>query len=81
MKLRTSLTASRDGSLVDATDENLICDSMAAHALMQAMSEWWNASDDSGIDEKQSPRETMQWVEARAQAIFREWGFDTGEDA
>ena len=36
MKLRTSLTASRDGSLVDATDENLIHDAAAAHALMEA---------------------------------------------
>lgn len=67
MKLRTSLTASRDGSLVDATDENLIHDAAAAHALMQAMDEIGGY--------------TTRFIQLRADTIMREWGFDTGEDA
>ena len=67
MKLRTSLTASHDGSLVDATDANLIADAACAHALMQAMDKMaWPAH-----------RETL--IE-RASEIMAEWGFDSGED-
>jgi hypothetical protein len=68
MKLQTSLTASRDGSLVDATDENLIHDAMAAHALMQAIYGHWNVK-------------ATQWIEDRADELMAEWGFDTGEDS
>jgi hypothetical protein len=69
MKLLTSLTASRDGSLVDATDENLIHDAMAAHALMQAM-------EDAG---RYNFR--REWIEKRADEIMTGWHFDSGEDA
>ena len=67
MKLRTSLTASRDGSLVDATDENLIQDAAAAHALMQAMDEFDGAEYQRG------------YILHRASEILRSWGFDSGE--
>jgi len=68
MKLRTSLTASRDGSLVDATDENLICDAAAAHALMEAMEQVLTIA-------------TRDVIKQRADEIMAGWGFDTGEDA
>jgi len=63
MKLKTSLTASRDGSIVDATDENLIHDTAAAHAFWIAIHE-------------QSPRMRIKLHE-RALTIMRSWGFDT----
>lgn len=75
MKLRTSLTASRDGSLVDATDENLIHDAAAAHALMQALVE---------VSEKGEyvfPTNALIAVKRRADKLMRSWGFDTREDA
>lgn len=72
MKLRTSLTASRDGSLVDATDENLICDAAAAHALMEAMKEFNHA----GHARHQNP---IYAAMCRADEIMAGWGFDSEE--
>lgn len=51
-------------------------DAMAAHALMLAMSEWWMKSDEEGIDEYQSPRGAVEWVQERADELMREWGFE-----
>ena len=73
MKLRTSLTASRDGSLVDATDENLIQDAAAAHALMEAMKEFNHA----GHALYQNP---IYAAMCRADEIMAGWGFNAGED-
>ena len=70
MKLRTSLTASYDGSLVDATDENLICDAAAAHALMEAITAWGKHPGYQGGE---------SWVKKRADEIMAQWGFDSGE--
>ena len=67
MKLKTSLTASRDGSIVDATDENLIHDTAAAHAFWIAIHE-------------ESPRMRIKLHE-RALTIMRSWGFDNAEHA
>lgn len=68
MKLRTKLTASRDGSLVDATDENLITDAACAHALMLA------------VNHVDSPYQGLthqaQWILRRADELMAEWGFD-----
>lgn len=75
MKLRTSLTASRDGSLVDATDENLIHDAVAAHALMMAMEEVGAENRDY------SWLACVEKIERRADEIMAGWGFDSGEDA
>ena len=77
MKLRTSLTASCDGSLVDATDENLICDAAAAHALMMAMCQYESDFPLSAA----APQDVIQWIEKRADALLKQWGFDSGEDA
>jgi hypothetical protein len=70
MKLRTSLTASRDGSLVDATDENLFCDAAAAHALMLAMEE--------SVDSNSS-RARMDALLLKAESIMAGWGFGSVE--
>ena len=71
MKLRTSLTASCDGSLVDATDENLIHDTAVAHALMEALERWAarRADHASYVDH----------LLGHADEIMAQWGFDTGE--
>lgn len=75
MKLKTSLTASRDGSMVDATDENLIHDAAVAHALMQALA-------DADIEDFESFSSTwVTQIMERADALLKQWGFDTGEDA
>lgn len=68
MKLRTSLTASRDGSIVDATDENLIHDAAAAHAYKKAVAL-----------ELSMPQ--MMAVNAKSDAIMAQWGFDSGENS
>jgi len=68
MKLRTKLTASRDGSLVDATDDNLITDAACAHALMQAMAEF------TGVEYQ------PDYILYRADVIMREWGFGEGTE-
>lgn len=88
MKLLTEISGNDDdvilvcnGDIDVSGDDQLEHDAACAHALMMAMDEWWSASDEHGLDEQQSPRETVQWIEARAQAILREWGFDSGEDA
>jgi len=67
MKLKTTQNGSHD--LIDATDENLIHDAMAAHALMRAMEEWWErpAKDDSCTDA------AVTWIECRAAELMREW--------
>lgn len=68
MKLLTTLTASHDGSLVDATDENLIHDAAAAHALMRAMKEW-------GEEPRTVDDLCVRWIRLRADEIMRQWGF------
>jgi hypothetical protein len=73
MKLRTSLTASRDGSLVDATDENLIQDAAAAHALMMALERWAARRADHAS--------YADHLLGHADEIIAQWGFDTGEDS
>lgn len=69
MKLRAKLTASRDGSLVDATDQNLITDAACAHALMWAM------------EECSAPVHVavVEMLRQRADEILAGWGFDSGE--
>jgi hypothetical protein len=80
MKLKTSLTASRDGSIVDATDENLIHDAAAAHALMQAIKE---TRDNPYLYGGTSghPESVIEMIEERADELMAGWGFDSGEDA
>jgi hypothetical protein len=68
MKLLTQLTASRDGSLVDATDENLIHDAACAHALMMAITEIGTR----GIQDADE-------ITNRADEIMAGWGLDCGE--
>jgi len=58
MKLKTTQNGSHD--LIDATDENLIHDAMAAHALMRAMDETCDAA-------------SIIWAMNRADEIMREW--------
>lgn len=70
MKLRTKLTASRDGSLVDATDENLITDAACAHALLQAKNE---------VLANVIYHDLRTLIDIRADEIMAEWGFDSGE--
>lgn len=72
MKLKTSLTASRDGSIVDATDENLIHDAAAAHALLMAMAEFNHA----GHPQYQNP---IYAAMCRADELMAQWGFEGGE--
>lgn len=96
MKLRTKLTASRDGSLVDATDENLITDAACAHALMQAMDaepeypdgmpdEMWEliSTDRDAAAEafRIAVRQTKEGIKDGASELMAGWGFDSGEDA
>ena len=71
MKLRTSLTASRDGSLVDATDENLIQDAAAAHALMMALERWAARHADHAS--------YADHLLGHADEIMAGWGFDSEE--
>lgn len=78
MKLRTSLTASRDGSLVDATDENLITDAACAHALMQAIANKRHACSDRG---QHDICVSLDTVIRYADEIMAGWGFDSEEDA
>ena len=63
MKLKTTQNGSHD--LIDATDENLIHDAMAAHALLRAIIE----ADPLVWDEF----ELSDWIKDRADAILREW--------
>jgi len=77
MKLKTSLTVSRDGSLVDATDENLIHDADAAHATMQAMDEVSKYL--STPDGYASAVDSIAAIRQRASELMRSWGFDSGE--
>ena len=72
MKLRTSLTASRDGSLVDATDENLICDAAAAHRSSAIISAWAARHADHAS--------YADHLLGHADEIMAGWGFDTVED-
>ena len=66
MKLRTKLTASHDGSLVDATDENLITDAACAHALMLAMA-------------LELPMPHLMAVKEKADEIMAGWGYGEAE--
>lgn len=70
MKLKTKKNGSHD--LIDATDENLIHDALAAHALMRAIREWWKSPPGTGG----WPTDAVVWIEQRADALMREW---TGE--
>jgi len=59
MKLKTTQNGSHD--LIDATDENLIHDAMAAHALMRAMED---------VDQWPTAARVFK---ARVDALLREW--------
>lgn len=74
MKLRTSLTASRDGSIVDATDENMIHDAACAHALKQAEREA-----DALFNASTRWFRARAWINTRADELMHSWCFDSGE--
>lgn len=75
MKLRTSLTVSRDGTLVDVSDGNLFHDVAAARALMQAMDDLIKEWGSGGC----SFETTKTLLLERADELMRSWGFDSGE--
>ena len=79
MKLLTQLTASRDGSLVDATDENLIHDAACAHALMLAMGDEIKRVSQIPYNSREICEYFMENVKKRADEIMAGWGFDSGE--
>ena len=87
MKLRTEMQngcVHANGYCVDEDAvelrqaEMLVHDAAAAHALMQAMDEFYAAPLDSTLN---TPEDAINWLEWRASELMREWGFDSVEDA
>lgn len=79
MKLKCELRPLRNGGhSLGFNDGDREHDAAAAHALMVAIGEFYDAPLDSTLT---TPEDAINWLEWRASELMREWGFDSGEDA
>ena len=77
MKLKTVLRIDDLYAAPIGDDGDMSADSAAAHALMQAMCQYESDFPLSAA----APQDVIQWIEKRADALLKQWGFDTGEGA
>jgi hypothetical protein len=67
---------------VDATDENLIHDAMAAHAYKRELADMRKAAEENPLThERQLVSNLLDVLDRRAESIMAGWGFGSGEDS